>query len=255
MDLKLKSKDICAVTGANGYVGSRLAAALGKDFHVIPMGRKVSKEGIRWAIGDENLDVVLRSRAVKVLVHSAWDLKETNSSENWRRNVNGSAALVHDAKRAGVERVIFISSISAFEKARSDYGRSKLAVEKIVLGAGGTVIRPGLVWGNQPGGMFSAVSRQVQNGGLVPIIGDGRYPQYMVHEDDLCESVVRAARGEYAGRVLTIAHPDGCMFRDLVSGIALDAGKKVTLLQIPWPLIFWGLKIAEKTGHKTRFSV
>jgi nucleoside-diphosphate-sugar epimerase len=249
----MDNKPVCAVTGPNGYVGSRLVLALSADFRVVPMGRNVGAEGIRWAIGEAGLGDALRAHGVNVLVHSAWDLKETDPAKNWKLNVEGSAALVADAKAAGVERIVFISSISSFDGARSEYGRSKLAVEKITLDAGGTVVRPGLVWGARPGGMFSAVSKQVQNGGLAPIIGDGRYPQYLVHEDDLGEAVRRASLGEFPGRVLTVAHPDGCMFRDLVSGMAASVGTKVRLVPVPWRIIYTGLKIAETIGVRLGF--
>jgi nucleoside-diphosphate-sugar epimerase len=248
MEATAQSRPVCAVTGANGYVGSRLVEALSADFHVVPMGRNAGTEGIRWTFGDVRVVDALKAHDVKVLVHSAWDMKETDPAKNLRLNVEGSAALFADAQAAGVERIVFISSISAFDNARSEYGRSKLAVEKITLDAGGTVVRPGLVWGESPGGMFSAVSRQVRNGGLVPMIGDGRYLQYLVHEDDLGEAVRRAAQGEYAGRVLTVAHPNGCMFRDLVSGMAARVGSKVSLMPVPWWLVYSGLKLAEAVG-------
>ena len=251
----------CAVTGANGYVGSRLASALAADFRVVPMGRGAGADGIRWAMWNGERDAkvdagvaeALRAQGVRVLVHSAWDMKEIDPAKNWKVNVEGTRALLADARAAGVERVVFISTISAFEAARSEYGRSKLAAEKLVLAGGGTVLRPGLVWGERPGGMFGAVSQQVRKGGLVPVIGDGRYPQYLVHEDDLAEAVRRAALGEFGGKVLTLAHPGGCMFRDLVLGIAARQGAKVTLAPVPWRLIYLALKSAERIGLRLGF--
>jgi nucleoside-diphosphate-sugar epimerase len=115
------------------------------------------------------------------------------------------------------------------------------------------VIRPGLVWGNRPGGMFGALRQQVSQGGRVPTIGDGRYPQYLVHEDDLAQAIVRAAKGEFPGHRLTIANPQPWLLRDLIVRIAAEQGRTVTLIPVPWRLIYAGLKAAETLGVKLGF--
>jgi nucleoside-diphosphate-sugar epimerase len=248
-------KPVCAVTGASGYVGSRIAAALAADFELVALGRKAVPGGILWSLTDQrSIAAELRQRGVQALVHVAWDFSHPKPAENWSANVDGSLRLLRDAKEAGVERLVFISSISAFEGAESAYGKSKLAVEKGFQAVGGTAIRPGLVWGDSPGGMFGSIRTQVSKGGAVPTIGDGRYPQYLVHEDDLCEAVRRvAASGEFAGKVLTIAHPKVWLLRDLVLDLAQQEGKQVKLLEVPWRLIYTGLKTAETLGLKLNF--
>ena len=251
------AKPVCALTGASGYVGSRLAGTLAQDFDVVPLGRKPVAGGIRWAMGQaESVAGALRERGVSVLVHSAWDFSHPKPNENWATNVGGSKRLLEDAKAAGLKRIVFISTISAFEGAESEYGKSKLAVEREVLAAGGTVVRPGLVWGETPGGMFGSMRQQVAKGSMVPTVGDGRYPQYLVHEDDLGETVralATTSSDEYAGRTLTLANPKPWLLRDLVLRLAAEQGTKVKLVGIPWSLIYGGLKTAEMLGLKLNF--
>ena len=245
---------VCAVTGATGYVGSRIASALAAEFDVVPMGRSVGVEGIRWQM-EALADVAseLRSRNVTVLVHSAWDFNHPKAAANWQSNVEGSRKLIKAALAAGVQRILFISTISAFEGARSQYGKSKLAVERMVLAAGGTVLRPGLVWSDRSGGMFGSLRQQVSKGRIVPMIGDGRYPQYFIHEDDLAAIVLRAAKGEFSGRTLTLAHPKPWLLRDLILRLAAEAGKTVRLVGVPWRVIYGSLTIAEALGLKIGF--
>ena len=126
-------KTVCAVTGATGYVGSRIAAALATEFDVIPMGRSAGPEGIRWQM-DSITDVSaianeLRTCGATVLVHTAWDFGHPKAPDNWKSNVEGSRKLIESAQAAGVQQVVFVSTISAFTGARSEYGKSKLAVE------------------------------------------------------------------------------------------------------------------------------
>jgi nucleoside-diphosphate-sugar epimerase len=247
----------CAVTGAKGYVGSRIASALTADWNVVPMGRSVGEDGIQWTLQSTSVESQLRAHGVTALVHSAWDFNHPKASENWQTNVEGTRRLLEAAQAAGVTRIVFVSSVSSFEGARSEYGKSKLAVEKLVVAAGGTVIRPGLVWGDRPGGMFGSLKQQVSKGGLVPMIGSGRYPQYLVHEDDLAEAVRRALHPDtadaFAGRVLTVAHPQGWLLRDLIQGIADKEGKSIKLVSVPWRLVYSALKLAETLGVKMGF--
>ena len=116
-----------AVTGASGYVGSRIAAGLAPSFQVIGVGRKAA---IPWSFTQpESIAPALAQNSVTTLIHSAWDFSHPRPAANWRTNVEGSRRLLDDALKAGVTRLIFISSISAFPSARSQYGKSKLAVE------------------------------------------------------------------------------------------------------------------------------
>jgi nucleoside-diphosphate-sugar epimerase len=234
-------------------VGSRIAAALAADFNVVAMGRTLGDGGIRWQMGDVGVGPALAERGVAVLVHSAWDMKQTDAAKNWTSNVDGSRQLLDEARASGVSQVVFVSTMSAFEGARSEYGKSKVAVEAMVLAAGGTVVRPGLVWGDRPGGMFGSLRAQVSKGGPVPMIGDGRYAQYLVHEDDLAEGIRQAALGRFPGQVLTLAHEEPWMLRDLILGMAEKEGKKITPVDIPWWLIYGGLKAAETVGVKLGF--
>jgi uncharacterized protein YbjT (DUF2867 family) len=175
-----------------------------------------------------------------------------NAKENDRVNVEGSRQIFQSADRAGVERIVFVSSISAFAGARSAYGQSKLRVERMVLERpGGVVIRPGLVWGAGPGGMFGALAKQVAQGSLVPMIGSGRYPQYLVHEEDLGEAIRRAAAARLSfDAPITVANEIPWQLQDLIKDIANKQGKQITLLPLPWPAVYAGLKTAEMLGAK-----
>jgi len=248
-------KPACAITGANGYVGSVLARALATEFDVVPLSRRNEPGSIAWSLDSErDIAPELRQRGVKVLVHAAWDFTHPEAAENERVNVGGARHLLECATRAGVERIVFISSISAFVGARSNYGRAKLQVEELVLARWGTVIRPGLVWGATPGGMFGSLRKQVATAKFIPLIGDGRAPQYLVHEEDLGAAVLRAAQGDRALQPrITLAAPQPWPFRDLLLAIARSEGRQPTLVPVPWRLIYLGLRAAEKLGMKLGF--
>lgn len=240
----------CALSGATGYVGSIIRAALSGEIQVIPLNRRTADiSAIQWDFeSDRDIADDLRARNTGVLIHSAWDMRANTLHELEQRCVQGSKRLYSMAARAQVKRIIFISTISAFDTAHSAYGKSKFAVEKLTRDAGGVVLRLGLVYGPAPKGVFGAVRDQVKKSKFIPLIGDGRAPQYLLHEETLTSVIRRAAAGEMdgsAGRPLTIAHPTAWPFRDLVLAIAKKEGRTVTLIPTPWPLLYAGLRGAE----------
>lgn len=247
----MNSPLVCALTGATGYVGSALAAALSNRMKVVPLTRREGKgDSIQWdfASRDDGLSGQLRNRQVDVLVHAAWDMRANTLDELRRVAVAGSERLYTAAAQAGVKRIVFISTISAFDGCRSAYGRSKLEVEAMTRACHGVVLRPGLVYGPTPGGLFGAIRTQVQTKKIIPLIGSGREPQYLLHEDTLKSVVLRAVLGELdasAGEPITVAHPLPWPFRDLVEKIAERENRKITLAPVPWPLLYAGLRSAE----------
>jgi nucleoside-diphosphate-sugar epimerase len=89
-------------------------------------------------------------------------MRATTYSDLRRICVDGSNTLFEAARRAGVERIVFISTISAFDGCRSAYGKTKLAVEKSLAGTTAVVLRPGLVFGgSHSGGVFGSIRKQV----------------------------------------------------------------------------------------------
>jgi len=247
---------VCAITGAAGYVGSRLKSALGRHLTVVPISRQPAEGSIRWELGQSvEISRELREQGVTVLVHAAWDFNQTSVKENERVNVEGSRRLFESADKAGVERIIFVSTISAFPNARSMYGKSKLRVEQLTLErSGGVALRPGLIWGDGPGGMFGALAKQVTQSRLIPLIGSGRSLQYLLHEDDLARAILGASRGQWKCETpVTLAHPRPWILRDLIQTIATQQQKNVKLLPVPWPGVYAGLKAAELLGLKMKF--
>src|SRR5438874_2231911 len=97
------SRPVCAVTGANGYVGSCIRRALERSgWSVVKLVRGSdscrSSDTIRWSLTrSENLAASLRARDVRALVHAAWDFSIRNPRDFERTNVGGSITLLNDA--------------------------------------------------------------------------------------------------------------------------------------------------------------
>jgi nucleoside-diphosphate-sugar epimerase len=258
---------VCALTGAHGYVGSALRRGLtAAGWTVVSLSRREKLAGdetgdeIRWSLEDASasgpnaLREELRRREVSAVVHAAWDLRLVRPRDLERVNVQGSLRLLDEAQAADVTRFVFISTISAFDEAESYYGKTKLAVEHAVALRGGAVIRPGLVYGERPGGMFGALKAQAGRGAIIPLLGTGLYAQYLVHEDDLAAAVVAAVSTEKVPqRPVTVAHPEPWPLRSLMQQLAQSQGNNPRFVSVPWPLVYRGLKLAEAAGLELGF--
>ena len=189
------------------------------------------------------------------LVHCAYDFKPLRREEICAVNVEGTRKLLQAARAAGIEKIVCLSSISAYDGCRSLYGRAKLEIEKIALDNGALAIRPGLVYGSGPGGMFGKLAAQVRKSSIIPMIGDGSQIQFLVHNEDLSAFIEKFAAGkiQVAPRVLTAAHGQPWPFKQLLLEIARGLDKKVKFIPLPWRLVWAGLKSAETCGLRLNF--
>jgi nucleoside-diphosphate-sugar epimerase len=192
---------------------------------------------------------------VTALVHCAYDFKPLRWDEIHRVNVVGTQKLFQAARAAGVGKIICISTISAYDGCRSLYGRAKLAIEQLARGHGAMTIRPGLVYGSGPGGMFGKLTGQVRQSSVIPLIGDGSQIQFLVHHEDLSAFIAASLKreGPWPFPLLTAAHPQPWAFKQLLQEIARSLDKKVTFIPLPWRLVWAGLKTAEICGLRLKF--
>ena len=242
-----------AITGAGGFVGSRLARRFAEAGWSVTRlsqpaeGADVSRVSFR--LGEPVDPALFERHRIGALIHCAYDFGPRKREEIRRVNVDGSKLLLAAAKDGGVERMAVMSTISAFDGCRSEYGRAKLEIESAALAAGALVIRSGLVYGDgEPaaGGMFGSLAQSARRG-LVPLVDGGAHPQYLIHEEDLFHLLRRYCAGELAnpGRPLVAAAPRAWTLRDLLAELARRQGSKPRFLAVPWQPVWAGLRLAE----------
>jgi nucleoside-diphosphate-sugar epimerase len=161
------------LTGATGFVGGAVldrllrARADGRDLEVRALARTVpadrrERTGVEWWHADLSDPASLDGAAsgADVLVHLAARVDGTEH-ECERTNVGGTRAVVEEARRAGVPRIVHLSTAAVYGPGPhrgipvdgvtpapvSAASRTRLAAERIALDAGAVVLRPGLVLG------------------------------------------------------------------------------------------------------------
>jgi len=236
------------ITGAYGYLGSRVRARLddaGWTTAALVRSPRDGDHAAAWSLGERPPETALAG--ADALVHCAWDFGARGRSEVWRTNVEGSALLLREADRLGVPRLLVLSSMSAYAGTRQLYGRAKLAVEDIVIGLGGIAVRPGIVYGPEPGGMAGTLEKLTRMP-VVPIFG-GSARQFPVHEDDLTRAIVDILeRAEWQPEAFGIAQLDAVSFRDLLGALAGRDGRRCRFVRVPWRMVHVSLRAVELAG-------
>ena len=209
------------VTGATGDVGGYVTTRLLADGAAVRvLCRSVSDRlprEVEVTLGDLTAPQTLE-RAVAgmdAVVHCAAHLGGGGRALHAQINAAGTRALLAAAQRAGVGRLVHLSTVAVygrkddgqvvrpadgydpFPELRDDYAWSKIAAERWVhlyrhRGLDAVVLRPGIVYGGRRD-FVARVSRRAA-GSLLLVLGSPGMLLPLVHVRDVAEAVARALR-------------------------------------------------------------
>lgn len=263
-----------ALTGASGYTGGRLLAALrerGDEVAVLARAASVSDalraRASRVVEGDLR-DAAAVDRLVAgsdAVLHVAAVYRTAGHPDSYYREVNvlGTERLLEAAARHGVRRFVHTSTVGvhghvahppADERspiAPGDvYQATKAEAEALALdyhrrrGVPVAVVRPGAIYG--PGEtrllkLFRAIAR-----GRYAIVGSGRTYYHPVFIDDLVAGFLLALEREAAvGEAFLICGPSYVTQRELGALVAKHTGGRVLPFRIPARPIQWAGDLVE----------
>jgi UDP-glucose 4-epimerase len=252
------------VTGGNGFIGSHLVDALlvaGYKVRVLDLfGRRFGPVPVdaEWICSDINTEYVIReaTTGMDVVFHLAWtSIHETSTREPLQditSNLEPSVRLVDECYRAGVQRVVFLSSAgTAYGPAQyspvdekhptdpiSAYGITKLAVEKYLhlyhhlYDLDYVVLRASVPYG--PGqdprkrqGAISVFLYRLARGKPIEIWGDGSIVRDYFYIDDLVTAALSAAAAQTVPeRVFNLGGGRGYSLNELVQVIEKVTGQR-----------------------------
>ena len=122
------------VTGATGFIGSRLIKLLTPQYHVRIFSRKhINISGAETIVGDltQQKDVERAVLGVDCIVHLAALIKG-NELLIRTFNITSTELLVAAAKKQHIKHFIFMSSENVLWPHQGSYGQSKIICEQIV---------------------------------------------------------------------------------------------------------------------------
>ena len=248
-----------AVTGAQGYAGSLIANALEARGHtVVELVRRpkidAPRKQVMFDLSQQLDPSVLRDLGVNGLIHVAWDFKQVTSDTIRRVNRNGSIRLFDSFLAAGGGTGIFISTIAAFDGAKSLYGQIKRETEQEALQRGFWVVRPGLIQGDEPGGIVGVMLKLVKKLPIVPVLGYGKRVLNPIEASVLSKWVsqlVEAPPPSVDAALGVAARPERQSLDEIVRSLIQknQLGRRL-LIPLPWQPVWLALRTAEALGLK-----
>lgn len=254
------------ITGAGGFIGSHLVAALHGAGHEVVAGVRRPK------------DV---ERRLPVAAAIAVDFERDTAPETWLPRLDGidavvnaigilqagrgrSADAVHhrapDAlfeacERAGVRRVIHLSAISADAAAGTLYAATKRAGEEALRrrDLDWVILRPSLIYGEGSYGGTSLLRGLAALPFVTPVVGRGEQAFQPLHIDDLAALVAAllAARSP-SKETLTPAGPEVLTLRQLLARLRAWLGyPPAPFLEVPPRLMAALARLGDLVGAKT----
>lgn len=266
------------VTGANGFIGQHLCRdLLGAGWKVkgavrgpdtvrdLPVG--VTRVAIgdlgpetNWTQALEDVDVVVHLAA---RVHVISERKnQAEALRVYRRvNVEGTRRLVESCVRAGVRRLIFMSSVKAVGEGGHSpdrpytetdacrpvdpYGISKMEAEQIVSAAGKTrgiqvvILRAPLVYGPGVRGNFLRLLRALDGGLPIPV-ATVRNARSMVFVGNLVD-IIRLSMEHplAAGAIFFVADQEPLSTQELIRRLSHHLGRRPRIVPVPVGLLMF----------------
>ena len=256
------------VTGASGFLGSAIAAALrarGDDVRVLV---RPSSPRANLSPADTVFEGDLRDRAslkaalkgVRFLFHAAADYRlwARDPEEIARNNVEGSRLIMVEALGAGVERIVYTSSVATLKLADGAaatednplaegqgigaYKRSKVAAERLVeamireRGLPAVIVNPSTPIGPRD-------VKPTPTGRIIVEAASGRMPAFvdtglnLAHVDDVAAGHLAALeRGRIGERY--ILGGDNVLLADMLADIARLVRRRPPKLKLPRTMLY-----------------
>jgi nucleoside-diphosphate-sugar epimerase len=236
---------LAAVTGASGFVGPHLVAALARHgwkvrlllrrWSPLPSLAGVEAEIVWGDLGDA---AALRRlvEGADAVVHAAGLIKARNPSDFMAVNRDGTARL---AALAPQSRFMLLSSLAAREPGLSPYAASKRAAEDALADRAGPwlAVRAPAVYG--PGDRETLSYFKTAERGIAPEpMGTGARLS-LIHVVDLADALALTLAARPSASVYEIddGRVEGYGYADMAAAAGAALGRRLTRLPVPRPVM------------------
>jgi nucleoside-diphosphate-sugar epimerase len=275
----MKTKRIL-VTGASGFIGRPLVAALLRAGYTVRAAtrRQVSfPDSVEVALVPDlknPIDWNQILRGVDIIIHLAGPahskIHENAYSEFDQINWFATQRLADAAKDVGVERIVYISSVraqvgaSAVQAVReqdeprptNQYGRSKLAAEQAIRAAGVpfTIFRPVVVYGPHPKGNMRTVIQLARSPLPLPVTSFTSRRSVLGVENLISAIIFVLNNPATIGETYLIADSKPMTIVEILTILRKIQGRSMSTIYVPQVIIRFLLMMCGRQHLWSRFS-
>src|SRR3954469_11489767 len=255
---------VILLTGATGLVGRALIARLttrGEPVRCLvrdPRGLGVERVRVQIVLGDLADPPSFRHalRGVDTVVHLAASLRDEPRGSIEELNGIATWRMVQAAERAGVERFVFFSAMSASAFSRPRFFRAKALAEEAVQDSSvpHTIFAPSIIY--SPGDPFlTLLNRLALLLPVMPISGDGKALYQPIWADDVADCVVSVLEnGEGGNARYDLAGPETLSYEGVVRLALRSFGRRRVIVHVPMPLVNRFLRLAKVVAGNAVFA-
>ena len=237
------------VTGGTGFIGRALINELLKNsINVTMLGKFKNDEGnkrirkINWALGNDFPDCCSGSDdnwpLADAIIHLAhqWDDKSGALSLNH----TATRTLFASARKAGIRRLIFASSVSSSAEAKNNYGQIKWQIEQDLTSDIFVPVRIGLVYGGSQASQWGMLCKLVRFTPILPMLNPRQLVQ-PIHVSEVANGLIKLAlTSELRQSEYVLAASKPVMFASFLEKLAnICFGRRIKVIPIPaLPVLF-----------------
>jgi len=245
------------VTGATGFVGGHVVAALrraGQQVRCLVRDLRTAAKpelaGCELAEGDMTEPRSLASAVdgAECVVHLV-AIRQGKHEQFERIMSRGTRDLVVAAQEAGVRRFVLMSALGVAERTKDlvPYYRAKWEMEEAVEGSSipFVIFRPSFVFGAD-GGILPTFRKLAKLAPVTPIVGSGTQRLQPIWADDVAAYFVRAVDGVGTGMTFELGGPDVVSWNELWERLKTALGVRRPSVHVPMGLMRLNALVTER---------
>ncbi len=264
----LTRSDVALVTGASGFVGSAVAKTFREAGFQVRVLIRASSPRINIdpadavVLGDlcDRDAVAAAMRGVRYVIHTAADYRlwARSPADIFRTNVDGTRNVMEQALRAGVERIVYTSSVATIDpstgtaadesrplsedRAIGSYKKSKVIAERLVedlvrrAGLPAIIVNPSTPIGPRD-------VKPTPTGRIIVEAARGNMPGFvdtglnLAHVDDVAAGHLAALRKGIIGERYILGG-ENVSLRTMLADIAYLTGRRPPWLRVPIAMVY-----------------